>query len=66
MALTRVEQERITDSRLKVQSIANSLRHIDPNKIRHFEEIQECLEDTDRSLKEALRSAPPNVSPDTA
>jgi|HubBroStandDraft_1064217.scaffolds.fasta_scaffold292649_1 hypothetical protein len=65
MALTRVEQERITDSRLKVQSIANSLKHIDPNKIRHFEEIQECLEDTERSLKEALRSAPPNV-PDTA
>jgi hypothetical protein len=66
VALTRVEKERITDSRLKVQSIANSLKHVDPNKIRRFEEIQECLEDADKSLGEALRSSPPNVSPDTA
>jgi hypothetical protein len=63
MALTRVERERITDSRLKVQSISNSLRHVDAKKIRDFEEIQECLEDADRSLGEALRSSPPNDSP---
>jgi hypothetical protein len=58
MALTRVEKERITDSRMKVQSIANSLKQVDPNKIRDFEEIQECLKDADRSLGEALRSSP--------
>jgi hypothetical protein len=58
MALTRVEKERITDSRMKVQSIANSLKQVDPNKIRGFEEIQECLKDADRSLGEALRSSP--------
>jgi hypothetical protein len=58
MALTRVEKERITDSRMKVQSITNSLKQVDPNKIRGFEEIQECLKDADRSLGEALRSSP--------
>ncbi|MGA3043126.1 MAG: hypothetical protein ABSF54_20300 [Bryobacteraceae bacterium] len=65
MVLTRVERERITDSRLKVQSVANSLKHIDPQKIRDFEEIQECLEDTDRSLGEALQSSgsPGNPGP---
>ena len=64
MALTRVEKERLTDSRLKVQSITNSLKHIDPGKIRDFEEIQECLEDTERSLGEALQSSITKVSPD--
>jgi hypothetical protein len=63
MALTRVEKERLTDSRLKVQSITNSLKHIDPGKLRDFEEIQECLEDTERSLEEALRSSATEVTP---
>jgi hypothetical protein len=63
MALTRVERERITDSRLKVQSVTNSLKHVDPNKVPDFEEIQECLEDADKSLAEALKSSAPN-SPD--
>ena len=64
MALTRVERERITDSRLKVQSITNSLKHVDSNKVPDFEEIQECLEGADKSLGEALKSSAPN-SPDT-
>jgi hypothetical protein len=62
MALTRVEKERLSDSRLKVQSIANSLRHVDPNKVPHFQEIEDCLEDADKSLGEALRSSPPNAT----
>jgi hypothetical protein len=60
MALTRVERERISDSRQKVQSIANSLRHVDPRKVPHFTEIEECLENADNSLGEALRSSSPN------
>jgi hypothetical protein len=59
MALTRVEKERISDSRMKVQSVAHSLKHVDPKKVPHFEEIEECLEDADSSLGEALRSSPP-------
>jgi hypothetical protein len=55
MALTRAEKERITDSRLKLQSVANSLDHVDPGKVRDFQEIQDCLEDAEKSLYEALR-----------
>jgi hypothetical protein len=57
MALTRVERERITDSRLKLQSVSNSLNRIDPGKMPDFEEIKECLEDADKSLGSLLRSS---------
>jgi len=57
MALTRVERERLTDSRLKIQSVAKSLTHVDPKKIRGFDEIRDCLDAADRSLRGALRSA---------
>jgi hypothetical protein len=57
MALTRVEKERVTDSRLKIQSVNNSLKHVDPKKVPHFEEIQECLEDAEKRLGGALRSS---------
>ena len=56
MAFTSVERERITDSQLKIQSVANSLNRVDPKKLSALEEIQECLEDADRSLGAALRS----------
>jgi hypothetical protein len=58
MALTRVEKERVTDSRLKIQSAANSLKHVDPKKVPRYEEIQECLESADKNLGGALRSSP--------
>lgn len=57
MALTRLERERITDSRLKLQSAANTLSHIDPEKVPDYDEIQECLEDADKSLGGALRAS---------
>jgi hypothetical protein len=55
MALTRTEKERIADSRLKIQSVTNSLQHVDPKKVPNFEEIQECLEDAEESLEGALK-----------
>ena len=57
MTLTRMERERLTDSKLKIQSVAESLKHIDPKKVPDFENIEECLEGADQSLKEALRSS---------
>jgi hypothetical protein len=57
MALTRLERERITDSRLKLQSAARTLKHIDPDKVPDFDDIQECLEDAEKSLRGALRSS---------
>jgi hypothetical protein len=62
MTLTRAERERITDSRLKIQTIASSLNGVDPKKIPHLEEIQECLEDADTSLGGALQSSEPGPS----
>ena len=57
MALTRLERERISDSRMKLQSAANSLSHIDPGKVPDFDDIQDCLEDAEKSLAGALRSS---------
>jgi hypothetical protein len=59
MALTRLERERITDSRLKLQSAARTLNHIDPEKVHDLDEIQDCLEDAEESLRTSLRSSKP-------
>ncbi len=56
MALTKAEKERLADSRMKLQSVAKSLRQIDPDAIPDFEEIESCLEGADKSLGVALRS----------
>jgi hypothetical protein len=55
MALTRVDRERINDSRLKIQSAASSLDGMDPEKVPNLEEIQTCLADAQKSLSGALR-----------
>ena len=59
MALTKADRERIADNRMKIQSVANSLAHIDPEKIEDYESIQECLEGADRNLKGALENSDP-------
>jgi hypothetical protein len=56
MRLTRLERERITDSRLKLQSVADSLKHVDPKKVRAFDEIQNCLDEAEHNLGGALLS----------
>jgi len=58
VALTEEERARLNDSKHKIQSVANSLAHVDPSKVPDFNEIEECLENADQSLKEALRSKP--------
>ncbi len=54
MRLSSVERERITDSMLKIQSARASLEEVDDRKLPSAEEIQECLESADASLKKAL------------
>jgi len=56
MSLTRVERERVADSRRRIQSASEVLNHVDPAKVPHLEEIQECLEDAEKSLTGALRA----------
>jgi len=55
MALSRVDKERINDSRLKIQAAASTLSEVNPSKIPEFEEIQECLESANKNLGSALR-----------
>jgi hypothetical protein len=55
MALTRVEKERISDSRLKIQSAVEILSEVPSEKIPSFDEIQSCLESAERNLNKALR-----------
>ena len=58
MALSKMEKERVLDSRLKIQSVVNSLRAVDPAQIPDYEEIEECLDDAEKSLRQALRASP--------
>jgi len=55
MGLTRVDKERIRDSRLKLQSVANSLKQVSPKGINGMEEIQDCIRDAEKSLRGALQ-----------
>ena len=56
MGLSPVERERIQDSKRKIQSITNSLQHVDPKKIANLEAIQDCLQDAEITLDGALKS----------
>jgi hypothetical protein len=56
MGLTRVDKERISDSRLKLQAVTNSLKQLSPDGLRGVDEIQDCLEDAEKSLRGALRA----------
>jgi len=56
MSLTRTERERIQDSRLKIQSVAKSLKHLDPQKIDKYTELQDCLDAAEESFRDALRT----------
>jgi hypothetical protein len=57
MPLTRLERERISDSRLKLRSAADSLRHVDPSKVPDFDGIQDCLAGANKNLGAALRDS---------
>jgi hypothetical protein len=56
MELTQEERARITDSTHKIQSANDSLAQVDPTKIPEIDEIQECLENADKTLRGVLRS----------
>jgi hypothetical protein len=62
MVLKRVEREQITDSRLKLQSAATTLKRVNPAQVKDLENIEDCLKDADEILREALR-APASEGP---
>ena len=56
MELTLTERERINDTRLKLQSAANALEGIPPEKIVNYDGIQQCLAAAEESLDLTLGS----------
>jgi hypothetical protein len=56
LELTQEERARITDSAHKIQSANGSLARVDPTKIPEIDEIQDCLENADKTLRGVLRS----------
>jgi hypothetical protein len=55
MPLSRVEQERLTDSRLRIESVLSALGGLDPAKLPNIVEIQECLREAEACIVMALR-----------
>jgi hypothetical protein len=61
--LTKEERARIQDGSHQIQSATESLSQVDPDKIPGLEGIEDCLEQSDKKLRDALRG---NRSPKTA
>jgi predicted nucleic acid-binding Zn-ribbon protein len=61
--LTKSERAKITDSVHSIQSARASLADIDEGKVPEVDEIQECLENADKNLREALRDVPEQKKP---
>jgi len=54
MKLTAAERERLTDGVLKIQSVKASLKKVEKGKIPNEDDIAQCLESADESLRQAL------------
>jgi hypothetical protein len=55
MELTKSDRAKITDSVHSIQSARASLTEIDESKVPKVDEIQECLDSADKTLRVALR-----------
>ena len=58
MSLTKSERAKITDSVHSIQSARASLADIEGDKVPDVDEIQDCLESSDKKLRGALRETP--------
>jgi hypothetical protein len=57
MELTKTERSKITDSVHSIQSARASLAGVHESKVPNLDEIQECLDGADKSLRVALRQS---------
>jgi hypothetical protein len=57
MELTKSERAKITDSVHSIQSARSSLADVDESKIPNLGEINDCLQDADKSLRVTLRQS---------
>ena len=65
MQLTKTDRSKITDGVHSIQSARASLADVDESNVPKLNEIQECLEDADKTLRIVLRRAPANKKPST-
>ncbi len=65
LELTQEDRARLIDSTHKIQSVSDSLNHVDPRKIPDLDGIQRCLEDADKTLRVVLRSPQSPTGHDT-
>ena len=60
MELTKSERAKITDSVHSIQSARASLSGVDESKVPKLDEIEECLDGADKTLRGALRESSPS------
>lgn len=63
MELTKSERAKITDGMHSIQSALASLENLDQTKVPEVDDIQECLEGADKSLRQALRATKSEIEP---
>jgi hypothetical protein len=63
MELTKSERTKITDSMHSIQSARASLTDIDGSKVPKLDEIQNCLEGADKTLRVTLRQVTAKKKP---
>ncbi len=54
--LTEAERARVVDGKHNIQAASDALSGVDRAKIPNLEGIEECLENADECLREALRT----------
>ena len=56
-SLTKEERARVVDSKHSIQAASESLSGVDPRKVPRISEIEECLENADKTLQGVLKSS---------
>ena len=54
--LTEEERARVSDGKHNLQAASEALSTVDRSKIPNLDQIEECLEDADKNLREALQA----------
>jgi hypothetical protein len=56
-SLTKEERARVVDSKHSIQAASESLSGVDPRKVPKMSEIEECLENADKTLRGVLQTS---------
>jgi hypothetical protein len=59
-SLTKEERARVVDSKHNIQAASQSLSGVDPRKVPKMNELEECLENADKTLRGVLQASGPS------